>query len=303
MYKALLLLVLFGSVVHLPAQVRLVLDEPQARKNLTQAKPPITPAGVQPGKVVLLVLIGPDGRVTSAKPDSGPSKLRDAAVDAVKKWRFQPFTVKSAKVGVSTKLTVEFGPEAIPAPALAKAPAVPVDTPPIDEALQRFRALEDKCHLLVANHADPTQQASACRDAAAQAAILTGPTRFHEQRSADVFAATALMRTDDLKSAIAYGSKAIAVVAGGHDDASGASAAYAVRGQAKAFAGDLPGADADLTDAEAYERKAIAAAAGQPAEADYRAAMKGLLQFHAQLLTALKQPDQAATKTAEAGKL
>jgi hypothetical protein len=44
--------------------------------------------------------------------------------------------------------------------------------------------------------------------------------------------------------------KAVAVVLLGHDDGSGSSAAYSVRGQAKALVGDLTGADQDLEKAE-----------------------------------------------------
>lgn len=46
------------------------------------------------------------------------------------------------------------------------------------------------------------------------------------------------------------GDKAVAVVLLGHDDGSGSSAAYSVRGQAKTGAGDPAGADQDLEKAE-----------------------------------------------------
>ena len=95
----------------------------------------------------------------------------------------------------------------------------------------------------------------------------------------------------------------VQIVAEGHDDDAGSSAAYTVRGQAKAFAGDLAGADLDLMKAEGFARRAVAASAGKPDEATSRAGLKSLLLFHAKLLNGLKQPDKAAIKTAEADKL
>ncbi len=316
MYKWLVSLCLFASFGAAKAQGRLLLDEEQARKNLLVSKAPVVAKEARrSGKVVLLVQIGPDGRVTSAKVDTGPTVLRDPALDAVKQWRFKPFTVHEEKVTASTKLTIDFGapaavatlkapppatPKALPPPAVAVATPTP---PPVDQALQQFQATEEQCRTLVAAHAEPAEQAKACRAAADQSKTLTSANRFLLQRSADVYAATALMRTDDLKLAVAYGTKAIQVVAEGHDDDSGASAAYTVRGQARAFAGDLPGADADLTKAEAFERMVVTAAAGKAEEPSAHAALKNLLLFHAQLLKALKQTDKAQAKTAEAAAL
>jgi TonB family protein len=42
------------------------------------------------GKVVLLVSIQPDGKVSSTKVESGHALLAPAAQDAVSRWRFAP---------------------------------------------------------------------------------------------------------------------------------------------------------------------------------------------------------------------
>jgi TonB family protein len=42
------------------------------------------------GKVVLLVTIQPDGKVSSTKVESGHALLVSAAQDAVSQWRFAP---------------------------------------------------------------------------------------------------------------------------------------------------------------------------------------------------------------------
>jgi hypothetical protein len=99
------------------------------------------------------------------------------------------------------------------------------------------------------------------------------------------------------------GDKAVAVVLLGHDDGSGSSAAYGVRGQAKAFAGDLIGADQDLNRAEEYERTALSGPAGQSLNLEYTRTLKGLLNFHVQVLTALGKQGEAAAKLDQANKL
>ena len=40
----------------------------------------------------MFVLVSPDGVVTSVRPIDGPAALREAAVDAVRQWRFAPYS-------------------------------------------------------------------------------------------------------------------------------------------------------------------------------------------------------------------
>ena len=95
-----------------------------------------------------------------------------------------------------------------------------------------------------------------------QADRFSTDTRFIERRSAYVYYATAVIRAKKPKEAVAVGQKAIAFVLQGHDDGSGSSAAYGVSGQAKAFSGNLGGADKDLETAEGFQRKALDSPAG-----------------------------------------
>ncbi len=273
---------------------QLTLDEATVRKHLLDhpepVYPPIAKAAHVTGNVVLLVELAPDGRVSKLTADTGPSMLRGAAVEAVKGWTFRPFLSHGGKAAVATKLTIPFtlGPPATAAE---------------DSTASAFFPLSDKCHTLVTARADPAEEAKACRAAAQEAEKFGSGTRFIERRSAYVYAATALMRSNELSDATAFGAKAIAVVAEGHDDDSGASAAFAVRGQAEAFSGNLPAADADLTTAEEHKRKALDSDAGKSLRPEYSNALKNLLRFHAQVLTALKRDTDAAAKTAEADKL
>jgi hypothetical protein len=88
-----------------------------------------------------------------------------------------------------------------------------------------------------------------------------------------------------------------------HSAQTGASLDDYVRGQAKALAGDLIGADQDLEKAEEYERKALSGPAGKSLNAEYTRVLKGLLNFHAQVLMALGKQGDAGGKLDQANKL
>lgn len=60
------------------------------------------------GEVMLDTLIGEDGTVKDVRAVSGPDLLRPAASDAVKWWRFEPYTVSGHAVQVHTFIEVDF---------------------------------------------------------------------------------------------------------------------------------------------------------------------------------------------------
>jgi protein TonB len=60
------------------------------------------------GTVVLSAVIGKDGSVQSAKVVSGPPLLTQAAVDAVKRWRYKPYSLNGEPVEVETEIKVKF---------------------------------------------------------------------------------------------------------------------------------------------------------------------------------------------------
>jgi protein TonB len=63
--------------------------------------------GIQ-GIVQLDTVVGKDGRVLEVRPASGPPELAGAAMDAVKNWRFSPFTLDGDAVEIETTIGVEF---------------------------------------------------------------------------------------------------------------------------------------------------------------------------------------------------
>ena len=60
------------------------------------------------GSVTLETLIGANGRVQQVTPVGGNPQLADAAVKAVRQWRYKPFTVDGHKVPIRTQVTVTF---------------------------------------------------------------------------------------------------------------------------------------------------------------------------------------------------
>ncbi|HVR25035.1 MAG TPA: TonB family protein [Candidatus Polarisedimenticolia bacterium] len=79
---------------------------------LIQPTDPIYPdaarAGGQRGSVVLQVLIGRDGSVQDAKFLQGSLVFARAAIDAVKQWRFKPYSFNGRVVSVQSLITLHF---------------------------------------------------------------------------------------------------------------------------------------------------------------------------------------------------
>jgi len=130
---------------------------------------------------------------------------------------------------------------------------VTAKAPPDESISQRYMALDQECRNLVSKH-DSANAVVACKKVADEADKYDPNTHFITRRGAYVFYTTSLVQAKKYEEAIRTGDKAVAVVQLGHDDASGSSAAYGVRGQAEAFAGNLTSADQDLEKADDYER-------------------------------------------------
>lgn len=64
--------------------------------------------------VVLNALIGADGHIKQLNAVSGPEVLKSAAMDAVRKWIYQPFLLNSEAREVATPITVRFSGDSAP---------------------------------------------------------------------------------------------------------------------------------------------------------------------------------------------
>jgi len=92
------------------------LPESAALGLLAQPVDPVYPdaakASGQKGSVVLQVLIGRDGAVQDAKFLQGSLVFARAAIDAVKQWRFKPYSMNGRAVSVQSVITLNFKPPA-----------------------------------------------------------------------------------------------------------------------------------------------------------------------------------------------
>ena len=79
---------------------------------LRREVPPIYPATARTmriqGRVVLEIVVLEDGSVAVDKVISGQPLLSPAAVEAVRKWRYQPATLNGKPIRVKTQVTVDF---------------------------------------------------------------------------------------------------------------------------------------------------------------------------------------------------
>jgi TonB family protein len=93
-----------------------ILPETAARELLAQPVDPVYPdvakAGGLRGSVVLQVLIGRDGTVQDAKFLQGSLVFARAAIDAVKQWRFKPYSMNGRAVSVQSVISLNFRPPA-----------------------------------------------------------------------------------------------------------------------------------------------------------------------------------------------
>lgn len=175
-------------------------------------------------------------------------------------------------------------------------------TTPDDSVTRQYMALDQECRSLVAK-SDTTNAVPACKRVSDEADKFDRKTHPITRRGAYVFYATALIQAQKYREAVEAGDKAVAVVRMGFDDGSGSSAAYYIRGQAKADVGDMAGGDSDLEQAEKFQRDALAGPAGQDLARPYSYTLKRELMFHAQVLTAMGNKDGASKKLEEASRL
>jgi periplasmic protein TonB len=96
-----------------PAPVKRVrLAARVAEANLIHDVPPQYPAEAGreriEGAVVLMAVIGKDGSVRDVRVESGLPVLAQAAIDAVKQWRYKPYMINGEPVEVDSRITINF---------------------------------------------------------------------------------------------------------------------------------------------------------------------------------------------------
>jgi peptidyl-prolyl cis-trans isomerase A (cyclophilin A) len=95
-----------------PMPRRISISAGIAQRMLISKTSPVYPidakkAGVS-GTVVLSAVIGTDGIISDLQVVSGPHLLRQAALDAVKQWRYRPYLLNDEPVEVRTTINIIF---------------------------------------------------------------------------------------------------------------------------------------------------------------------------------------------------
>jgi protein TonB len=93
-----------------PAPIAVGGDVKQAR--LISSVPPLYPAIAKSqriaGNVVIDALIDATGRVTTMKVVSGPALLHQAAMDALRQWKYQPASLDGKPVPMHLTVSLQF---------------------------------------------------------------------------------------------------------------------------------------------------------------------------------------------------
>ena len=76
--------------------------------DVTPQYPPEAGRARLEGTVVLMAVIGKDGSVKDVRVESGLPILAQAAIDAVKQWRYKPYLIDGEPVEVDSRITINF---------------------------------------------------------------------------------------------------------------------------------------------------------------------------------------------------
>jgi periplasmic protein TonB len=76
--------------------------------DVTPQYPPEAGRARLEGTVVLMAVISKDGTVRDVRAESGLPLLAQAAIDAVKQWRYKPYLVDGEPVEVDSRITINF---------------------------------------------------------------------------------------------------------------------------------------------------------------------------------------------------
>lgn len=273
------------------------ISEADARQHLSQKTdpvyPPIAAAARIEGDVVISVVVDTKGQVASEKALSGPAMLQQAALDAVRKWQFSPFTVDGAAVPVTTSLTIPFQLEHHgPQPSAEQ-----------ERAAQALFPLSDKCEkaLKTQNKDDALNSCKQALDISLKAGDLTNSDQLGRLESYQLYGHALLMAgraqeaLDQENLAIAEAKRCV------NDKDEEYAEPFFWRGIVEAHLGDANDALSDFQTAEATMHRAIINLPDM--KEHYSSYLAAILKQHAALLDLMGRQDEAAKLRAEAAAL
>ena len=102
--------VLAKTIAPVPKRVRVPAQVAEANLvyDVAPKYPPEAGRARIEGTVVLLAVIGKDGSVEDVRVKSGVSALTQAAIDAVKQWRYRPYLLNGEPVELESQITINF---------------------------------------------------------------------------------------------------------------------------------------------------------------------------------------------------
>jgi len=274
----------------------LVVDPDAAAQKLISHPGPFIPADALAaqlfGDVSLQIVITPTGHVTGITVLGGRFNLRNAAIDSVRKWVYQPFTANGQPVSATTVVTVSFS------------AATPVNKLPIKPLPATFTTARDQCVQSLKTQGVPADQVALCVPAARQADALFADSNASQARmDAYLYAATALLSNSQFQDSLSASDKAIAINERGYGDIAVPCTLYVTKAEAEWGLRESASAYRDLNLAEDSERIAIQIVQSDPLKKEYSRILKNILGLHAQLLLSSGKTDAARAKADEAAKL
>ena len=279
-----------------PATPPLVVDPDAAKQNLISHPGPFIPADALAaqvfGDVKLQFIVTPTGHVTGITVLGGSFKLREAAIDSVRKWVYQPFTANGQPVPATTVVTVSF------------TAATPTNKLPIKPLPEKFITARDQCLQSLQTKGVPANQVALCAPAARQADALFADSDASQARmEAYVYAATALLSGSQFQDSLSASDKAISLNERGYGDIAVPCTLYVTKAEAEWGLRESASAFRDLNLAEDFERMAIQIVQSTTLKKEYSRILKNILGLHAQLLLSAGRNDAARAKADEAAKL
>ena len=233
---------------------------------------------------VFQIDVDSSGKTTTVKTISGVQEYSSLFADILKRVSYVPFKENGQPVCMQYVYKI----------------AAPEEK---SRSWDRFHTLIQRCTDLSRSGVVAAELISTCEQAADAGGLLPPYVFGMDKRLAYVTTATALMRDNRAAEAIPYAEKAVETADLGFDDISGKAAAYGVRGQARGMTGDLRGANEDLMKAEDLERATFEVPRKPEQKAFDTHALKSMLGFHAEVLTALGRKPDAEKLRDEARKL
>jgi TonB family protein len=267
----------FGGGAETSETIKVTATEAESHilQKLTPDVPPLAKMARIGGAVKLHIVISPSGDVVSVNVISGHPMLVQAAIDAVRKWRYKPFEQNGAGVAAVTEVDVDF-----PGGMSAEESA----------ARKKFYSSDQECRKLVKDgkYADAEQM---CRQAVKLSNQL--PTDLVLERSTSrAMLANSIFLQDRFTEAIPIYEEALALDKGYRkpNDADLATD-YANLGRAYAMTGGLAKADGLYsTSVSTFE----AAIVNLPSmKENYTSRLKRTLDEYAQLKEAQGQKEAA----------